>query len=260
MRKPNRKLEIALGCLAATPALGLLSFNSTASAFPVTIANVENGGAGTYTIDNAEVVSILDSNASSLYTTEILEDSSGSIIDFRMPRSSYVPTLGDSIDITTTNSPFDGAPELSGTPTSISVNSSGNPIPTPPVLSLAAFNSAITPPTVDAIVTLDNVTFTGGAPATLAFNTDYTLTDSTTNTAILYDYKSYTAVNAELAQLNALGGGNAPPLDITGYVDDFNGVTNLYPISAVVVPEPASISVMAIGAFAMMARRRKPQA
>jgi len=259
MRKPNRKFEIALGCLAASPVLGLMGFSSTASAFPFTIANVENTGAGTYTIDNAEVVGILDSNASSLYTTEVLADGTGSIVDFRMPRSSYVPTLGDSIDITTTNSPFDMAPELAGTPTSISVNSSGNLVPTPAVLTIPQFNGiASSPPYVDAIVTLDNVSFVG-APATLAKNTAYTLTDGT-NTTVLYGYKSYTATLAGLNALNALGGGNIQLMDITGYVDDFNGEDELYPLSAVVVPEPASVSVMAMGALAMMARRRNKQA
>jgi PEP-CTERM motif len=256
MRKSARSLEIAIGCFVAAPAFVIGGFATNASA-QSTIAEVAAGGAGTYTIDNAEVVAILDSNASATWTTPVLMDSSGSIVDFRLPMSSYIPKVGDNIDITTKNSPFDGAPELSGTPTSVTVNSSGNPVPSPAVLTIAEFDAASTEPNVDSIVTLEGVTFAAGTPATLANNTDYTLTDATTNTAILYDYKSYSNVQPTVTVLNALGGGDAPPLDITGYVDDFNGVTNLYPLSAVAVPEPASLSVLALSGLALLGRRRK---
>lgn len=243
--------------LAVEAALVLGGFAATASA-QSTIAQVAAGSTASnpYTLNNVEVVGILDNNSASTYTTPVLEDSTGSIVDFRVTKTIYVPKVGDIIDVTANSSPFDGAPELTGSSnTNLTVVSSGNAVPTPAVLTIPQFNAAIVEPNVDAIVTLDNVTFAAGTPTTLLGNTDYTLTDGT-NTAVLYGYKSYTGTVAGLAAINAVGS-PFTPMDITGYVDDFNGVTNLYPLSVVALPEPTSLSLLGIGGLLLARRRRR---
>ncbi len=112
-------------------------------------------------------------------------------------------------------------------------------------------------------MTLHNVTFALGTPATLAQNTSYTLTDGT-DTAILYPYKSYGNVGATpsttngLAQLNALGGGTAPALDITGYVSNFFGTSEFFPLSATPsVPEPATFALAGCGLAVLLVAGRK---
>ena len=69
----------------------------------------------------------------------------------------------------------------------------------------------------------------------------------------LYAYKSYSNVGEAgmpmngLAQLNANGGGAAASLDMTGYIDNYFGVSEFYPLSAYATPEPSSVALLGIG-------------
>ncbi|HEX4146855.1 MAG TPA: PEP-CTERM sorting domain-containing protein, partial [Pirellulales bacterium] len=207
------------------------------------------------------------------YTTNntvVLQDSTGSIIDYETPTSIYTPNVGDVIDLTISNTPYQDGPELKGsTTTGLTVVSSGNAVPSYPVITLPTFNAASgtggsASPYGESIVTIDNVQFASGTPNTLVTSTNYTITDGT-NTAILYAYKSDSYVggsspNNGLDQLNALGGGSAGLLDITGYVSNYYGTSEFYPLSAVAVatPEPSSIVLLGLGALALagVARRR----
>ncbi|MGD0767804.1 MAG: PEP-CTERM sorting domain-containing protein [Tepidisphaeraceae bacterium] len=242
------KLKIA-AILAGSAALAAPAFGST-------IMQALSGGAGSYTLNDVEVVGILDSFTTN--NTAVLQDSTGSIIDYHIAAATYVPAVGDLINLTATNAPYQDGAELTST-SGVSVISSLNPVPTPPVLTipqfLAASNTSGTGTNGESIVTLDDVSFVG-APATLLSNTSYTLTDGT-NTATFYGYKSYSNVLAGLGAVNALGGGNAGTLDITGYVDNFFGKSELYPLSVVAVPEPVSAGLLTFGCVAMLMRRRR---
>ncbi len=229
-----------------------------------TISSVPGDSSGTtsWTLDNVEVIGILDTYNST--NTLVLQDSTGSIIDYKVPTSIYAsPAVGDIIDLTTNNTPYQDGPELIGSSTTgFSLVSSGNPVPSFPVLTIpevlaASSTSGSASQYGESIVTLDNVYFTGGNSETytLASNTAYTITDGT-NTIELYAYKSYEYVGEGgvptngLAQLNALGGGEAGSLDITGYVDNFFGVSEFYPLSAVhgaLTPEPSSLALLGMG-------------
>ena len=114
----------------------------------------------------------------------------------------------------------------------------------------------------ESIVTLDNVHFAAGTPATLLQSTAYTLTDGT-NTAVLFAYKSDSNVGATpsttngLAQLNALGGGNATALNITGYVSNYFGTSEFYPLSATAAPEPSTFALAGMGLVTLLAAVRR---
>jgi hypothetical protein len=242
--------------LAATAALMLGGFAATASA-QSTIAQLANGGTvgDPYTLNPVEVVGIVDNNSAATFTSPILEDSTGSLIDFQLPKATYVPQLGDILNITANDSPFDGAPEIKNAPISLSVVSSGNAVPTPPVLTIPQVKAAVVEPYVDAIVTLNHVTIASNPSFPLAGNASYTLTDGT-NTITMFTYKSYTGSVAGTAALNLVSSSTVP-LNITGFVDDFNGTAELYPLSVVALPEPTSLSLLAVGGIMLTRRRRR---
>jgi hypothetical protein len=258
------KRRILLVTALASCALGAYARSATAT----TISGIpgDSSGLATFTLNNVEVVGFLDTFGTT--NTVVLQDSTGSIIDYETSTSVYTPHVGDIIDLTVENSPYQDGPELKGsTTTGLTVVSTGNPV-IYPVVTIPTFNAASSTSGSatqygEAIVTIDNVQFAAGTPATLASNTSYTFTDGT-NTGILYAYRSYSDVGGTsaspngLAQLNALGGGTATSLDITGYVSNFFGTSEFYPLSAVAVPEPSSVVLLGLGALALagVARRR----
>jgi hypothetical protein len=257
----TKRILVAIALASST--LGAYAQSATAS----TIANIPGDSTGTtsWTISNVEVVGFLDTFGTN--NTVVLQDSTGSIVDYETPTSIYVPTVGDIIDLSINNTPYQDGPELKGsTTTGFSIVSTGNPV-SYPVVAIPDFNAASSTSGSatqygESIVTIDNVHFASGTPSTLLPNTSYTITDGT-NTAILFGYKSYSDVGATsttngLAQLNALGGGTAASLDITGYVSNYFGTSEFYPLSAVAVPEPSSVVLFGLGAIALagIARRK----
>ncbi len=95
-----------------------------------------------YTLSNVEVVGILDYNTSFNNATIVLQDATGSIVDFRVPLATYTPVLGDIINLTANNSPYQDGPELLGSSMSgVSIVSQGNPVNIP-VVTIPQFNAA----------------------------------------------------------------------------------------------------------------------
>src|SRR5450755_1385675 len=134
--KCNRMLFAGL---LAGAALQALACNVQAS----TIAQVELTASGTLaTLDQNPIVSAVLSTPTTtngVTTTRnifLLDDGTGSIDMFGPTASGgalpggYVPAAGDNLTISGTFSPFNGIPELA-TPTAITKNSSGNPVPAP---------------------------------------------------------------------------------------------------------------------------------
>ena len=113
--------------IAAVVLVGLICGETAAQ----TISSVPGDSTGTtsWTLDNVEVAGILDSFGTT--NTLVLEDSTGSIIDYKMPTSIYAsPQVGDIIDLTTNNTPYQDGPELIGSSTTgFTLISTGNPAP-----------------------------------------------------------------------------------------------------------------------------------
>jgi hypothetical protein len=262
MAKPIRLHRVNVLLVIAGIAVGGFASHAMAQS---TVAQIWTGGSGPYTTDNLTVSEVISTAATT--NTLVLQDSTGSILDYKIPTTTYAaPLAGDVINFTgITNAPYQGNAELSGTPSGFSLVSTGNTAPTYPVVTIPAFNSwgtesPLATGGVESMVTIDDVYFASGTPGTLSNSHTYTITDGT-NTATIYTYASYTAVVAGTAQLNLLGGGNAPVMDLTGYVDPYLATTpEFYVTSAVVAPEPASVAIVAIGCLALLKRRRPQQA
>jgi len=248
---------------AALGGVGLFSAIASAS----TIADVYSGGAGNYNLTGVQVAAILDSYNGK--DTIVLQDSTGSIIDYALPNTVYTPTVGDKFNITATNTPYQDGAELTGSTTALTSLITPGAAPTPPVLTIPQLNAATagsdgltnfgTPPYAEAIVTLDNVSFASGTPSPLANKKTYTIQDSMGNTAVVYTYGTYSNVSAGDAQINSIlaADGTGQLMDMTGYVDNFYGESEFYPLAAVAVPEPGCIALAAIGGLALVRRRRR---
>jgi hypothetical protein len=242
---------------------------------PIAAANVisdmYSGGNGTYTnVANVTVTGVLSTYGNGAETF-VGADSTGSVLFFDnllhfSTGALYSPTAGDHFFITTlTNAGFENSPEISGFNFT---NFSHLSPPTIPVLDVATMNAAGNgtrgvPPNSEAIVTLDDVMLPAGTTS-LAAKTGYTITDST-GSGILFTSTSDTDVAAAVTAANAAevtsgGALYSNPVNITGYIDPFFGVSNLYPLSITPasVPEPGSVATLAIATVALVNRRRKP--
>lgn len=248
-----------------TLATAMPSKGSTiASIYPGNTASVISSLTGTIT----EVLNTTATPAN----TFALDDGTGSVLFYNIPATDFTPVAGENITVTgdgitsIANSPYQDSPELTSTgltATSFAVNSTGT-APTPPVLTiptvLAAGTGSVTEtavaPYAEAMVTFDNVFLSTSAssivaPTTISTstNTGYYIFDTSNNVIEMYDYKTDSAVLAAATAADALqtASGNtflSGPVDVTGYVDVYYGVPEIYETAITSVPEPASLGLL----------------
>jgi hypothetical protein len=199
------------------------------------------------------------------------------------PLANYgTPTVGDTILVQGTYSPFDGIPEIeNGTPQAINVfgpGSSGNPpyAPGAPALtSIPTINVGTNGNSINMsglagyLLSLNNVTissvsnFTAGTTTLLSnwathANNEGLITDQGGHSMTMYLWaSSYSTCGAIAASGGAIPTGL---VDMTGFVDDFGNSAEFIPISITAVPEPAALSLCGLGsllAFAGYRLRKK---
>ncbi|MGD0542740.1 MAG: hypothetical protein ABSB33_14595, partial [Tepidisphaeraceae bacterium] len=165
--------------------------------------------------------------------------------------STYTPTVGDDVSgVTGTWSPYQQIPELESM-TSISANSSGNPVPaigttTIPLLNVATLSYSI----AGYLLDLDNVTITGQTAGEKfgITNIALTVTDTLGNSMELYYWPtSYSAANVNLFGETIPTG----PVDISGFGSVYTPAVGaaepeFNPISMVSVPEPVSAGLLTV--------------
>jgi PEP-CTERM motif len=187
--------------------------------------------------------------------------------------SETVPTVGDTITVAGTYSPFDGIPEVAKTGTAITVNgpgSQGNPpyAPGAPVVTtIPTINVGTTLPAGAGVnasglagyyLQLNNVTIGASGNFPTHANLTTTLTDQGGNSMTMFFWASSYSTDG------ALGGTAIPQglVDVTGFVDDFytssTGVTSaeFVPMSFTVVPEPTAMALSGLGSLLALAGYR----
>jgi hypothetical protein len=262
--EPVKNVRFALAGFVLLPLTAAVGQVSAA-----TISNLYASGNGTYDdIYNAEVTGVL-----SVYSTGaetfVVSDSTASVVFYDnlltfSNGSRYSPAVGDeySTITTLTNTDYQNSPEVTGF--YFTGFSTGNPV-TIPVLTAAQVKAAGNgssgvPPYSESIVTLDNVTLPSGTTSLLG-QTSYAITDSS-GTTTLYTDTTDSAVAAAVSAANTAetaSGGSlfSGPIDITGYVNPYFGVSELYPLSiSSAVPELTSISLLLCGAIPLLRRHR----
>jgi hypothetical protein len=254
----------------------------TGSAFALTIAGAEAEPSGTTGVTigdvSTPVVTALLSMAGTYtegaltktYTSDafLVNDGTGSLEVFGTPAAlgytTYTPKVGDEFTGTGEYSPFHQIPELEATFSNVSSSSSNNPVAPPAVTTIPTLDQNPMPLTVgEYMFEVDDVTIssgTGSGASTLtageAFGTSnlqLTMTDSSDNSMTLYYYESsYSAPFVNLANMVIPTG----PVDITGFDSVYTtGVPEFNIVS--ILPEPASLGLMALGGISMLARRRR---
>jgi hypothetical protein len=256
----NQKKNLLL-CAAALAAIVPAVFAPSASA---SIADIyTNGTAGSPYTESGVVSAILNTSASS--NSFVITDGTASVLAYSISKTTYTAQLGDTINFTATNAGYQNSPELVTTGFAVNADIPSTPPgtqPAPADISVPTFNAsgnatAGVPPYSEAYVEIDGVTI-NGAPATLSTNTNYVLTDASSNTMTMYPYASDSLVKAAVTAANAANpGGFGGTYDIIGYADEYYGAPEIYPLSIIAVPEPASISLLALGGISMLARRRR---
>jgi hypothetical protein len=242
-----------------------------------TIAQVELTASGTLaTLDQNPVVSAVLSTPSTtngVTTTRnifLVDDGTGSMDVFGPTASGgalpggYVPAAGDNLTISATNSPFNGIPELA-TPTAITKNSSGNPVPPPLVETIPAMAGYTAPPTVGNpypsfaghLVTVKNVNISSLVAGNYGTaNVSVTLTDSSSNTLTgFYNPTTYALANQNLFGTPITTG----PVNATGLIQLFSNAPELLIMKLTPVPEPSTFVLAAmslVGLVVAKVRRR----
>jgi len=243
-----------------------------APTFGSNIAAVEGQASGTAaTLGSSPIVTAVLSYPGTVngktYTSWsfLANDGTGSLDIFgTLSGLGYTPTVGDAIGVTGTYSPYHQIPEI-GTVTAIGATSSGNPLPAMPTLTIPQLNQTTLPFTAAGyLINLDNVTISSGTsiitPGVSTWGTSnltLTVTDSSNNKMTLYYWPtSYAMANFNLDGITIPSG----PVNITGFDSVYPstpGSPEFTPISIVSVPEPVSTGLLAVGAAAMLMRRRR---
>jgi hypothetical protein len=254
-------LAFAASCaVLAAPVFGnpISSVERDASGTADTIGDPGNG-------DPAAVITYIASipNATAVdgytYTNWafLANDGTGSLDIFgKIPAATpYTPTVGDAVTVSGTYAPFDAIPEIDAL-TSIVKQSGGNAVAGPISTTIPQINaiaSASNFSISEYLLTLSDVTFVS-PPANFPTHADLSLTasDGTNSLTVFYDPSSYSVSGP-------WGGTPIPtgPVTITGIADVFSGASEFIPLSIVSVPEPTTMSLLALGGMALLGRRRR---
>lgn len=185
--------------------------------------------------------------------------------------------VGQGLNVAGQWSPFDGIAELGFNTTVdnyVAVTSTLNSLPATPVVTIPGLESETSngttvlshPDVTGQYLEIQDVTITAGHGTTVnPFSTDfptyaqvnfvaanetYTITDGGNNSMELFDWVT------SYSNDGALGGTPVPtgPVNIFGFYDSFN---EFVPSAIVVVPEPASMGLLAVGAVMLLRRKTR---
>jgi hypothetical protein len=251
-------LAFAAGCaVAAVPAMAnsISRVEGDTSGTVDTIGDVNGNG------DPVAVVSAILSQPGTGdgYTYSnwsfLANDGTGSLDLFgKIPAATpYTPTVGDGVTATGTYSPFDGIPEIESL-TSITKYNGGNTVPSPIVMTLPQVNAVTASDYshLEYLLTLNDVSIVQTGTWPTHANMDFTITDQNTTTEGFLWASSY-SVEDQFAGTAIPGG----LVDMTGFLSIFSGVPQFTPVSITVVPEPASLGLLALGGITLLGRRRR---
>lgn len=269
-RKNAQVAALIMSAVSAAPALA-----------QITIAQAEQEANNTpnTTIDTSTITDVISQGGgfvSDGYTytnwSFLATDGTGSLDIFgKMPTgSTYTPTVGDEIQATGTYYPFRNTPELE-TLTSITDKMTTGSIPSPTVvtipqmLQLANTGTSTNSNAIQGyLLQLNDVTFTGlednssgntpESVMTQHANNQWTATDSSGNSILMYQYASSYSVSGALALQN---GGAIPTTaqDVIGLAQVYNGTAEFIPLSYsnstnVAPPPPANSTILTPSALA----------
>jgi hypothetical protein len=237
-------------------ASGPVNYNNTSGAYPVVTSVLSVPG-----------VTINGYTYSASSGTFLAADSSGSVEIYDTPVGTYVPTLGDGIDVTGTASPFDGIPEIKVAATgTVTLESSGNAAPagigtlaSPTTTTISAINTGANPVQSIAaqVLQLDDVTISGQTVGETFGTADLTLSisDGVNSMTFFYYPHDFSVANQNLF------GETIPttPVDMVGLVDFFSPNNEFLGLQIIPVPEPTTLALCGAGALLTLVvfRQRK---
>jgi hypothetical protein len=248
--------KLGVGLIASVVAL------AGANAVAGTIGTIEGYSSGTaVTLDSNPVVTAVLSepgtvNGLSYSSWEFLvNDGTGSLALYGTLPSGTTepdPTVGDLVDAAGTFLPFDQIPEISSL-TSLTSQGLGG-VPGPIDVTIPQINLVPLPQNVAGyLVTLQNVTISGGSGNFGTANLNLTITDGSGDSMELFYWPG------EFSQENANLFGTAIPngqVDITGFLHVFGTNAQFSPFTITAVPEPPPVALVGVGLVAALALRR----
>jgi len=193
----------------------------------------------------------------------LAQDSSGSLEVYGLTNSSTF-AVGDAISLTGVYSPYHQLPEIEYPYSGVTIQSTGNTVPSTQVDTVSALNVTTLPQTLEGyLIQIDNITISSGSSTLSAgetwgtANLTLTITDGTGSMTMYYYPTSVGEANENLFGKTIPTG----PVDITGYDTVYPGTTpeaEFVPIDITSVPEPNTLALCGLGALtALVLRSRK---